>query len=171
VSKEKKRLLNDKIRANKVQVITDSWENLWEMSLKEAKIKASEQWLDLMEIWKNWDLTILKLLDYWKFLYRQKKQEQKNKQKWKTPDLKTIRITFKIGEHDLETKYKQAKKFAELGHPLKVTLMLRWRENHYAAIAQEKMESFVEMLKEIYKIDWTIKKNWNTFIAMLKTIK
>ena len=49
--------------------------------------------------------------------------------------------------------------------------MLRWRENHYASIAQEKMESFVKMLEEIYKIDWTIKKNWNTFIAMLKPIK
>jgi len=171
VSKDKKRPLNDEIRANKVQVITDAGENLWEMSLKEAKAIASEQGLDLMEIWRNQDLTIVKLLDYWKFLYRQKKQEQKNKQKWKAPDLKTIRITFKIGEHDLQVKFKQAKKFAETGHPLKVTLMLRWRENHYANIAQEKMESFVKMLEEIYKIDWTIKKNWNTFIAMLKPIK
>ncbi len=170
MSKEKKKAINDEIRANKVQVITESWENLWEMTLREAKQKASEQELDLMEIWRNWDLTIVKLLDYWKFLYKQKKQEQKNKQKWKAPDLKTIRITFKIWEHDLETKYKQAKKFAQLGHPLKVTLMLRWRENHYANIAQEKMLSFVEMLKDIYKIEWAVKKNGNTFISMLKPI-
>jgi len=171
VSKEKRKPINDEIKANKVQLITDDWENLWEMSLSQAKEIAEEKELDLMEMGKNGDLTIVKLLDYWKFLYRQKKQEQKNKQKWKTPDLKTIRITFKISEHDLKVKYKQAEKFAAWGHPLKVTLMLRWRENHYANIAQEKMESFVNMLEDIYKLDWAIKKNWNTFIAMLKPIK
>jgi len=36
------------------------------------------------------------MLDYGKFLYKQKKQDQKNKQKGKAPDLKTIKITFKI---------------------------------------------------------------------------
>ena len=167
----KKRLVNDEIRTHNVQVITDEGENLWEMTLKEAKQLASEKELDLMEIWKNWNITIVKLLDYWKFLYRQKKQEQKNKQKWKNPDLKTIRITFKMSDHDMQTRVKQAKKFASNWHPLKVTLMLRWRENHYAWLAMEKMETFIWLLEEEYKLDWTIKKNWNTFIAMLKVKK
>ena len=166
--KEKQRILNDRIRASLVQLITDDGENLWEMSLHEAKTKAKEQGLDLMEMWRNGKVTIIKILDYWKFLYRQKKQEQKNKQKWKTPDLKTLRITFKIWEHDLQIKVKQAEKFAVLWHPLKVTLMLRWRENHYWDLAMEKMKSFIEMLDESYKLEWVIKRGWNTFNAMLK---
>lgn len=169
--KEKKRLLNDKIRANKVQLINNEGENLWEMSLEKAKLTASSLWLDLMEIWRKWDLCIIKMLDYGKFLYRQKKQEQKNKQRWRAPDLKTIRISFKIGDHDLLIRKKQAEKFAVIGHPLKVNLMLRWRENHYASIASEKMTLFVTSLEEIYKLDGQIKKNWNTFVAMLKPIK
>ena len=169
--KEKRRPINDEIRARKVQLITDEGENLWDMSLAEAKQKASENQLDLMEIWKKWDTSIVKILDYWKYLYRQKKQEQKNKQKWKAPDLKTIRITFKIWDHDLEIRKKQAEKFWSLGHPLKVTLMLRWRENHYTDLASEKMNSFIESLKETYKVEWQVRKNWNTFIAMLKTLK
>lgn len=166
--KEKQRILNDDIRANLVQLITDDGENLWEMSLKDARAKALEEGLDLMEMWRNGKVTIIKMLDYWKFLYRQKKQEQKNKQKWKAPDLKTIRITFKIWEHDLQTKAKQAHGFAEHGHPLKVSLMLRWRENQYENIAKEKMQSFVTMIEDTYKLDWDIKKMWNTFMAMLK---
>lgn len=169
--KEKKRALNNEIRATKVQLITDHWENLGEMSLSEAKAIAAEQWLDLMEIWKTPELSIIKILDYWKHLYRLKKQEQKQKQKWKAPDLKTIRITFKIWEHDLEIRRKQAEKFWETHHPLKVTLMLKWRENQYAEIASEKMNRFVNGLTEYYKVEWQIKKNWNTFIAMLKPIK
>ena len=169
--KENKKALNDDIRARNVQIITDWGENLGEMTLSEAKNMAKEQELDLMEIWKNWDVSIVKMLDYWKYLYRQKKQANKQKVQSKTPDLKTIRITFKIGDHDLEIRKKQAEKFWASHHPLKVTLMLKWRENHYADLASEKIKTFVESLSEIYKLEWEVRKNWNTFIAMLKTIK
>lgn len=169
--KDKKNALNDNIRARKVQIITDEGENLGEMLLSEAKVIARDKDLDLMEIWKNWDVTIVKMLDYWKHLYRQKKQASKQKQQSKTPDLKTIRITFKIWDHDLAIRKRQAERFWKDHHPLKITLMLRWRENHYANLASEKMNSFVDSLSETYKLEWVVRKNWNTFIAMLKTIK
>jgi len=169
--KEKKKLLNNEIRTKKVQLITDEGENLWDFSIWEAREKANSLWLDLMEIWKNWDLGIVKMLDYGKFLYRQQKQEQKNKQKWKAPDLKTIRISFKIWENDLNIRKKQAERFAKSLHPLKVTLMLRWRENHYEDLAREKITTFVSSLEDIYKLEWQIRKNWNIFIAMLKPNK
>jgi translation initiation factor IF-3 len=169
--KEKKRLLNNEIKASIVQLITDDWENLWEMTIEEARDKARNLELDLMEIWTNWNVSIVKLIDYWKFLYRQKKQEQKQKQKSKAPDVKNIRITFKIWDHDLEVRKKQAEKFAEIGHPLKVTLMLRWRENQYEDIASEKIKKFVTSMEEFYRLDWEIKKAWNIFIAQLKPIK
>ena len=111
------------------------------------------------------------MLDYGKYLYRQKKQNQKQKAKGKSPDLKTVRITFKIGEHDLDVKRKQAEKFAADGHPLKVSLMLRGRENHYGDLAAQKIESFVESLDEIYKADAPVKRSGNVFNVMMKPIK
>lgn len=165
--KDNKRPLNDEIKASKIKLITDEGEVLGEMSLSDAKQKARENALDLMQLWREWDLVIVKMLDYGKFLYKQKKQEQKQKQKWKAPDLKTIKITFKIWDHDLEVKKNQAEKFARDGHPLKVMLVLRGRENHYEDIAREKMETFVWMLEEFYKIDKRVVKAWNNFIAML----
>lgn len=169
--KEKKRILNGDIRARNVQLITDDGINHGEMHMNDARAKAEELGLDLMEMSKTWDLTIIKMLDYWKFLYKQKKQEQQNKQKWKAPDLKTIRITFKIWEHDLEIRKRQAERFATALHPLKVTLMLRGRENQYGEIASDKMNSFVKSLSEIYKLDAQVKRSGNTFTAMLKPIK
>ncbi|USN57828.1 MAG: translation initiation factor IF-3 [Candidatus Peribacteria bacterium] len=94
--KEKKRILNDDIRASKIQLISDEGGNLGEMHINDARKMAQEQELDLMEMGRTGDMTIVKMLDYGKYLYRQKKQDQKNKQKGKAPDLKTIRITFKI---------------------------------------------------------------------------
>jgi translation initiation factor IF-3 len=168
---KEKRLLNNDIKASRVQLVTDEGENFWEVSIEEARNKARSLGLDLMEIWKNWNLTIVKLLDYWKFLYRQKKIDQKNKQKSKIPDIKNIRITFKIWEHDLEVKRNQAEKFSHSWHPLKISLFLKWRENQYVDIASEKIKNFIASLEAFYKLDWEIKKAWNTFTAQLKPIK
>ncbi len=165
--KENKRILNDDIRATNIKLINEDGEMLGEMTLSEAKAKAKELSLDLMQLWNDWDRTIVKMLDYGKFLYKQKKQDQKNKQKSKAPDLKTVKITFKIGEHDLEVKKNQASKFAQAWHPLKVVLALRWRENQYEDIAREKIESFIVMLDDFYKIDKKLVKNWSNFIVMM----
>lgn len=165
--KNDKRILNDDIKAFKVKLISEVWEVLWEMTLQEAKNIALEKELDLMQVWeKDWAV-IVKMLDYWKFLYKQKKQEQKNKQKQRSSDIKTIKITFKIWDHDLEVKKNQAKKFASNWHPLKVILTLRWRENHYEDIAKNKIEKFVSSLEDFYKIDKWLVRNWNNFIITL----
>jgi translation initiation factor IF-3 len=169
--KGKKRIVNDSIKSRRVQLILEDWENLWEMSINDAKIRAKEASLDLMEISNNWKISVVKMLDFWKYLYRQKKQVQKQKAAWKTPDMKTLRITFKISDHDLDVKRNQAEKFSKNWHPLKVNLMLRWRENHYTDIAKEKMDIFIEKIKEFYKLEWKINKTWNTFSAILKVLK
>ena len=111
------------------------------------------------------------MLDYGKYLYKMKKQDQKNKQKTKTPELKTIRISFSIWEHDLWVRKKQAEWFAKNWNPLKVTLFLRWRERQYEDLAQKKLESFVESLQDIYKMDSKIGKMWNLFYVLLKPNK
>ena len=169
--REKQRVINEKIKSPRVQLILESWESLWEMSINDARIKAREQSLDLMEMWKKWKVSIVKMLDYGKLLYREKKQSQKQKALWKSLPLKTLKITFKISDHDLNVRKNQAMKFAKLWHPLRVSLMLRWRENHYVDIARNKMNTFIEMLSDIYKLEWRVNKSWNIFSAMLKIVK
>ncbi len=166
--KEKQKKLNRDIQASIVQVINDNGENLWEMSLSDALEQAQKQELDLMEIGKKEDVVLVKMLDYGKYLYRQKKQTQKQKQKGKAPDMKTIRITYKIGDHDLEVKRKQVEKFANEWHPLKVSLMLRGRENHYWDLAMQKMDSFIQSIQDFYTPHAPIKRTGNTFNIMLK---
>lgn len=168
--KDKKRL-NQDIVANKVQLIDEELWNLWEMSLKEAREKAEERGLDLMEIGRKDDVVIVKILDYGKFLYKQKKQDQKNKQKSKAPELKTLKISFRIDWHDLEVRKKQAESFAEEGHPLKVVLFMKGRENQYVDLAKEKLRNFVATLTEFYKVDKDLVQNGPNLVMMLKTVK
>ncbi len=168
--KDKKRL-NHEIVAHKVQLIDDELWNLWEMTLKEAREKAEERGLDLMEIGKKDDVTLVKILDYGKYLYKQKKQDQKNKQRSKTPELKTLKISFRIDGHDLEVRKKQAEGFAEEWHPLKVVLFMKWRENQHNELAKEKLRAFVTTLWEFYKVDKDLVQNGSNLVMMLKTIK
>jgi translation initiation factor IF-3 len=79
--REKKKRLNADIRAELVQVITEEGENLGEMTLSDALTQAKSQELDLMEIGQKDNVVLVKMLDYGKYLYRQKKLEQKQKQK------------------------------------------------------------------------------------------
>lgn len=168
---EKRKPLNNEIRASKVQVVHDEKWNLGEMMFKEALDLAQSESLDLMEIGRNGDITIVKILDYGKFLYKQKKQDQKNKQRSKPADPKTLKITFRISDHDLEVRKNQAKWFAEDGNPLKVMMQLRWRENHYGDLAKEKMKHFIEMISEFYKVEKDLVHLGNNLIVTLKPIK
>ncbi|NDK08292.1 translation initiation factor IF-3 [Candidatus Gracilibacteria bacterium] len=169
--KEIKKNLNGDIKAKNVQLITEEGENLGVMSLKEASEKASENGLDLMEIGRKDDLVIVKILDFGKYLYKLKKQDQKNKQNSKAPELKTIKITFNISEHDLDVKRRQAQGFAKDRNPIKLILVLKGRENQYSDIAKTKITNFVKSLEEIYKMDNDIMRVGNMFTVNLKTIK
>ncbi len=168
---EKKRALNNDIKAWMIQLVSETWEILWEMMIDEARQKAASLSLDLMELWRKGDLTLVKMLDYGKFLYKQKKQDQKNKAKWKTPDLKNIRLTFKISDHDMEVKKNQIEDFAKKWHPLKVSLVMKWRENQYEAIAMEKITKFISMIEPFYKQDGRISRAWTSLNANMHPIK
>lgn len=164
----KQKRINSQIRESHVVVFTENGENLWTLTLEEALEKAEHAELDLVEVWMQWDLVLCKMMDYGKFLFKQ----QKNQSNWKTSskkaDVKTLKITYKIWDHDLEIRRKQAEKFAKDGHPLKVMLTLRWRENHFVWIAEAKMKEFITSLSEFYKTsEQKLVKTGNNFSILL----
>jgi translation initiation factor IF-3 len=125
----KAKRINENIKADKVQVIAESGEQLGIMSLSEAINKASALEMDIVEIGMQDGVLLTKMMDYGKFLFKQQKSQ--NKSHSKKTEVKTIKLTYKIGDHDLEIRKNQAVKFAAAGHPLKIILSLRGRENHY----------------------------------------
>lgn len=166
MSKDNKKI-NWDIRASRVRVINPAWEQLWILSIEKALQIAEEAEMDLVEIWEQEWIILCKILDYWKFLFKQQKNISKSKTNSKKTELKTIRLTYRIGDHDLEIRRNQVIKFAKDAHPIKIELRLKWRENQYAIQAEEKVTTFVNSLEEIYKLDGKITKAWNTFFAML----
>ncbi len=135
------------------------------MSLSEAINKASALDMDIVEIGMQGGVLLTKMMDYGKFLFKQQKAQ--NKSHSKKTDVKTIKLTYKIGDHDLEIRKIQAVKFAKEGHPLKIILSLKGRENRYEDIAMDKVNEFVTSLADVYKADGKVMKAGNNFSILL----
>lgn len=89
---------------------------------------------------------VCKILDWGAFQYQQDRQARKQKTKQRASELKGIRISFKIGQHDLDMRVKQAKKFLERGDRVKLEIILRGRENQYKDRAKDMLASFIEKI-------------------------
>ncbi len=166
--KNEKRI-NEQITAPRLTVISSGWEHLGEMSRNDAMRMAEDAKLDLVQMGiKQW-VPLVKIMDYGKYLYEQKKQQAGRKQNAKKTEVKTMKITYKIGDHDLQVRKKQAEKWAKDWNPMRIFLQLRGRENHYEDIAVEKIKEFVAMMEDSYKQDERskIQKQWNTFNILL----
>ncbi len=154
----KRTYINYAIRAKEVRVVNEAGQQLGIMPTGKAINLAKEQGLDLIQITEKVDPPVCRIGDYGKFLYQLKKKEKAGKQK--TGEMKGIRLSFKISEHDMEIRAKQATKFLEKGNKVMVEMRLRGRERALQEFAKEKIEKFLEVLGNLIpiKIEREIKK-------------
>ena len=165
---EKNRRINEDILDSKLSVISEDGEPVGIISREEALHLAESKEMDLVEIGKKEGIPLVKIMDYGKFLFKQQKNQAQSRQSSKKADVKTVKLTYKIGDHDLDIRKNQAVKFGEAGHPLKITLTLRGRENHYETLAATKIKEFINSLSEVYKTaEVKITKTGNNFSVLL----
>ena len=122
---DNKFIVNGQIRANNVRIVGENIESRV-VSIFEARKLAESLGLDMIQISNGNGVPIVKIANYEKMLYEQKKREKKSKQS--TKPIKEIRLTVNIASHDMETKLKQANKFISEGSKVKVVLTMKGRE-------------------------------------------
>jgi translation initiation factor IF-3 len=123
------------------------------MSRDEALDLADEKKLDLVEVSPNADPPVAKILDYGKFRYEAQKRAKEAKKKQRTIQVKEIRLSTSIEEHDVLVKAKTACKFLKDGDKVKVSLRFRGRERDYVDKGREVMDSFAEACSEYGTVD------------------
>ena len=112
-------LINDQIRFKEVQVIDDEGNKLDKMSINDAMNLAMDKNLDLVLVSSNPSNPVCKLMNYGKYKFEQAKREKESKKKQKTFELKELRVTPNIEEHDFNFKVKNARKFLADGNKVK----------------------------------------------------
>jgi len=111
--------------------------------------KANDAKLDLVNIAPNAKPPVCKILDYGKYRYEIQKKEKEARKKQKVIQVKEIRLSTFIEEHDLAVKANNAAKFLKDGDKVKVSLRFKGREKGYSNVGQNVMEKFYEIVSEI----------------------
>ena len=122
--------INEKIGYSRMQVITESGENLGILNRFDALSRAREEGMDLVLLADSGSdgLPIVKIMDFGKMLYAKKKKLSDAKKKQKIIKVKEVKFRPKIDEHDYQTKIKRAIQFLRDGNRVKFTIMFRGRE-------------------------------------------
>lgn len=115
--------------------------------------KASEDNLDLVLVSPNAKPVVCKIMNYGKYKFEQSKKEKEAKKKQKTLEIKEIRVTPNIEEHDFEFKSKNAKKFLEDGNKVKITVRFRGREVNNSKAGENVLNKFIEKLEDISVVE------------------
>lgn len=153
IIKQKKYLINQEIRVNEVRTISSDGKQLGILPIKEALRIAEENDLDLVLISPNAKPPVCKIMNYGKFIYEQAKKDKEAKKKQKVINVKEVRLTAKIEEHDLAVKCNNARKFIKAGNKVKVTVRFRGRETEYSYIGKELLNKFYDKVKDISEIE------------------
>ena len=146
-------LINDQIRFKEVQVIDDEGNKLDKMSINDAMNLAMDKNLDLVLVSSNPSNPVCKLMNYGKYKFEQAKREKESKKKQKTFELKELRVTPNIEEHDFNFKVKNAKKFLADGNKVKITVRFRGRELNYVKLGEQVLNKFSEELSEVSTLE------------------
>lgn len=165
----KKQNINEEIKGNNLILIDENRTNLGKMSFDQAMLLAYDRDLDLVEVGLSpeaGNLPIAKLMDYGKEIYREQKQISKQKARQKAPEVKEIKLSLRIEEHDLKTKIKRAEEFFKEKDKVRVFLKLMGREMMFKNKAEEMIERFRTESGAEY--EQPIKRLGNQFSAILK---
>jgi translation initiation factor IF-3 len=141
--------INEEIRDKEVRVVDSDGAQLGVMSLQAALDLANEKKLDLVNIAPKAQPPVCKILDYGKYRYETQKREKEARKKQKTIQIKEIRLSTFIEEHDLSVKAHNAVKFLKEGDKVKVSLRFRGREKDYSSKGIDVMKRFVEYTKDV----------------------
>ncbi len=142
--------VNERIREPEVRVIDETGENLGVMKTDAALALAREKGLDLVEVAANANPKVCRIVNYGKFHYQMEKKERKQRHQ---SQLKEMKFTIKIGEHDFQTKMRRVRQFLEKGDMVRIGVFFRGREVVHASRGRELLQRVAKQVEDIARVD------------------
>lgn len=161
--------VNEHIAVSEVRVIGTDGTNLGVHPTAKAVQMAREQEADLVEINPKASPPVVQIVEFTRFKYQKEKEAKKQKAGAHVSDTKGIRLSVRIGEHDLEIRKMQAEKFLDRGDKVKIEIILRGREHARPDIAFNIIKRFITLLEQSFplRVDQEAAKNANKVTAIV----
>ncbi len=131
------------------------------MSRDEALKLAKEKGLDLIEFAPMAKPPVARITDYGKYIYKEEKEERRQRAKQRKDSSKTIRISLNAGLNDLKIKAGKTDAFLKEGLKVQVELVLKGRAKYhktFADLGKQKVENFLKLITVPTKIISELKK-------------
>ncbi|WP_390504272.1 translation initiation factor IF-3, partial [Staphylococcus pseudintermedius] len=104
------------------------------------------------------------------YKFEQQKKEKEMKKKQKIINVKEIRLSPTIEEHDFNTKLKNGRKFLTKGDKVKVSIRFRGRAITHKEIGQRVLERYAEACQDLATIEQKPKMEGRQMFLMLAPI-
>lgn len=150
-------MINEEIKDKEVRLIGADGAQLGVVSNKEAQAMADEQNLDLVKIAPQAKPPVCRIMDYGKYRFELAKREKEQKKNQKVIDVKEVRLSPNIDEHDFQTKVNQGIKFLKAGDKVKVSVRFRGREITHSASGKELLLRVKDAMAEFGVVEKDIK--------------
>lgn len=116
------------------------------MPTRKALELADQKQLDLVLIAPKANPPVCRIMDFGKYRFEIIKKEKEAKKNQHVIDVKEVRLSASIEEHDMAVKAKHADKFLSSGNKVKVSIRFRGREMAHREIGYKVMEKFNTLL-------------------------
>jgi translation initiation factor IF-3 len=121
----------------------------------DARNRADEAGLDLVEVSPDAQPPVCRILDFGKWKYEQSKKDKANRAKSKSAELKEVRLgrSMKIDPHDVEIRLQQARRFLLEGHKVQIVQNFRGREMIHRSRGDKRMKEIIEKLSDVARVE------------------
>jgi len=136
-----------------VRLIQDDNEQIGIVSIDEARERATERGMDLVEVAPEARPPVVKMMDYGKFKYEAARAAREARKKQHTIKVKEVKFRPGIEDHDYEFKVGHARRFLEEGNKVKLTMMFRGRQVTHPEIGLQVLSRVMDDLGELGKVE------------------
>lgn len=156
-TEKKQARINDEIIAKSIRLIDEEGEPLGIVPMIEARAKAQDAGLDLVEIAPNAEPPVCRIMDYGKYLFEINKKQSHQKKKTKQQQLKEVKFRPSTDVGDFQIKLRKINAFLDEGCKVKITVRFKGREIMHHELGLDLLRRVEHTLGEAVSIDSTPK--------------
>ena len=151
--REPQEMVNENIRFKEVLVIGPDGEQIGVMPRRDALEKAYGMDLDLLCVAPNAKVPVCKILDYGRYHFESQKKAREAKKKQHVTEIKALRVSPVIDQHDFETKLNRAREWIQDGQKVKIDMRFRGRMITRQEVGREVLNKFTEQISDIAQVE------------------
>ncbi len=141
------------------------------MGTRDALARARESGFDLVEVAPTSSPPVCKIMDYGRYKYEQSKRDREAHRKSRAGELKGMRMSPKIGEHDFQVKVRQVREFLVDGNKVRVAMWFRGREMAHPKVGETLLQRLAQAVADVAAVEFSPKMEGRNMIMILSPRK